>query len=91
MWVKFGASLHGSIIRLGLEMDLFTANSLLSMYANAYNVFDEIPDRKSSDRKKRVFERMVERDVVSYNTIILGYVKSGMCDQVMRVVSMGGA
>nr|GEU38897.1 putative pentatricopeptide repeat-containing protein At3g23330 [Tanacetum cinerariifolium] len=90
MWVKFGASLHGSIIRVGLEMDLFTANALLSMYA--HHVFDKksrVLDGMESVR--RVFERMVERDVVSYNTVVLGYVKSGMFNEAMGVIKEMGS
>ena len=91
MWAKFGASLHGCVIRAGLEMDLFTGNTLLSMYA--HHVFDEKTRVMDGMRNvKRVFERMVARDVVSYNTVVLGYVKSGMFNEAVRVIrEMGSA
>ncbi|KAK8542879.1 hypothetical protein V6N13_136569 [Hibiscus sabdariffa] len=54
--LRLGESIHGCIIRLGLDFDLFTGNALLNMYAKfqslqlkggskgfAFNVFDGMP------------------------------------------------
>ncbi|CAI9118154.1 OLC1v1019680C1 [Oldenlandia corymbosa var. corymbosa] len=49
--LKLGESVHGCIIRLGLDSDLYTGNALMNMYAklqlsgNDMNVFDEISQR----------------------------------------------
>ncbi|TYI47687.1 hypothetical protein E1A91_D13G191600v1 [Gossypium mustelinum] len=54
--LRLGESIHGCVIRLGLDFDLFTGNALLNMYAKfqslqpngghkvfAFNVFDGMP------------------------------------------------
>ncbi|KAI3459523.1 hypothetical protein Pfo_016186 [Paulownia fortunei] len=43
--LRFGEAVHGCVVRLGLDTDLFTGNALMNMYAkleslNAWNVFD---------------------------------------------------
>ncbi|KAL0433263.1 UNVERIFIED_CONTAM: putative pentatricopeptide repeat-containing protein [Sesamum latifolium] len=43
--LRFGEAVHGCVVRLGLESDLFTGNALMNMYAkleslDAANVFD---------------------------------------------------
>ncbi|KAF5775348.1 putative tetratricopeptide-like helical domain superfamily [Helianthus annuus] len=146
MFFKFGESVHGSVIRVGLEFDVFTGNALLSMYSkslrfSAHQVFDESPERKTvvqngqnervlkhdnntnnnfksynevsyncrnpstlnqmsnqdqgnvqMQNVRKVFETMPERDVVSYNTLILGYAQNSMYDEAMMTIrEMGDA
>lgn len=52
--LKLGESVHGYIVRLGLDCDLYTCNALMNMYAklqgmgskiSAGKVFDEMPQR----------------------------------------------
>ncbi|KAH0634263.1 hypothetical protein KY290_038506 [Solanum tuberosum] len=51
--LRVGESVHGCVIRFGMESDLYTGNALMNMYAKLqvsshdYHVFDEIPQ---SDR-----------------------------------------
>lgn len=59
MDLRLGESVHGSIIRYGMDSDLYTCNALMNMYSkfqslvgnggqrlDAPQVFDEIPERK---------------------------------------------
>lgn len=49
--LKFGEAVHGSIIRLGMEPDLYTGNALMNMYAKlvsleGVNVLDGVSEPK---------------------------------------------
>ncbi|XP_057783508.1 putative pentatricopeptide repeat-containing protein At3g23330 [Salvia miltiorrhiza] len=51
--LRFGEAVHGCVIRVGLDSDLFTGNALMSMYVkleplNARNVFDGCSEPKGS-------------------------------------------
>ncbi|XP_071938098.1 putative pentatricopeptide repeat-containing protein At3g23330 [Coffea arabica] len=49
--LRLGESVHGCVMRLGLDCDLYTGNALMNMYAKlqlpkAQQPFDEFPERK---------------------------------------------
>ncbi|KAM7462524.1 hypothetical protein LguiA_030645 [Lonicera macranthoides] len=51
MDLKLGESVHGCVVRLGLDFDLYTCNALMNMYSklqglDGHQVFDESPERK---------------------------------------------
>ena len=58
---KLGESLHGCVVRLGLDSDLYTGNALMNMYCKLgrfpyeRNVFDELPESRLSDGDVRKF------------------------------------
>lgn len=58
--VQKGMEIHGSVFKLGFDLDIFVGNTLLLLYGNCGNLRDV----------KRVFEEMLERDVVSWNTVL---------------------
>ncbi|RRT78731.1 hypothetical protein B296_00017648 [Ensete ventricosum] len=65
---NLGRSLHSQALKFGFAADLYVRNSLIRTYASclslleAHGLFDECPST---------------RDVVTYNTLIDGYVKAG--------------
>ncbi|XP_009772120.1 pentatricopeptide repeat-containing protein At2g45350, chloroplastic-like [Nicotiana tabacum] len=69
-FVKCGMQVHGLLRKLGFGSDLFLQNCLISMYVRCGCV----------DYGHQMFDRMLMRDSVSYNTMIDGYVKCGMLD-----------
>ncbi|KAH1106165.1 hypothetical protein J1N35_009933 [Gossypium stocksii] len=58
-----GMSIHVYSIKRGLEYDLFVSNALINMYAK----FGKFANAQ------KVFDNMVVRDVVSWNSIIAAY------------------
>eukprot|EP00268_Persea_americana_P039992 TRINITY_DN39682_c0_g2_i1.p1 TRINITY_DN39682_c0_g2~~TRINITY_DN39682_c0_g2_i1.p1 ORF type:complete len:561 (+),score=80.94 TRINITY_DN39682_c0_g2_i1:104-1684(+) len=62
---KLGYEIHAWVFRRGLDQNVSVANSLISMYAEAGRL----------DCACNVFEKMPERDVVSWNAIISAHCK----------------
>lgn len=62
---KLGRAIHGMAVKLGLALDLYILNSLLRFYAACGCL----------DVAYRVFLRIPNKDVVSWNTMIMGYVQ----------------
>ncbi|RAL44786.1 unnamed protein product [Cuscuta campestris] len=65
-----GKQLHGHVFELGLESNHVIQNSLLDMYVKCggeYNINDA----------QKLFDEMTVRDVISWNSLISGYIKLG--------------
>ncbi|MCO5584423.1 hypothetical protein L7F22_038350 [Adiantum nelumboides] len=63
-----GLKVHNGIIVSYLECDLFIGNALIDLYAKCGRIKDAC----------KVLDRMWERDVVSWNTILAGYGQHGL-------------
>ncbi|KAB2626998.1 pentatricopeptide repeat-containing protein [Pyrus ussuriensis x Pyrus communis] len=66
--VKEGQIVHALIEKIGVHADVLVSNGLLSMYFK----FGWLKDAQS------LFEKMVVRDSVSWNTVICGYSQLGL-------------
>ncbi|CAN1137954.1 Pentatricopeptide repeat-containing protein At5g04780, mitochondrial [Linum perenne] len=62
-----GKVCHGRILQLGYGSDTLTSNMLINMYAKCDLVV----------AARKVFDKMPERSLVSYNTIISAYTRMG--------------
>ncbi|KAL5550695.1 hypothetical protein UlMin_000871 [Ulmus minor] len=80
---ELGLKLHALVVKVGFDDDVFVKTSLLGLYAkcgyleNAHKVFDDIP----------------EKNIVSWTTIISGYIDVGQCEEAIslfrRSIEMG--
>ncbi|KAK3015040.1 hypothetical protein RJ639_005565 [Escallonia herrerae] len=69
-----GVLVHLYVIKSGLEFDVFVANALINMYAK----FGKLADAQL------VFDQMVLRDLVSWNSIIAAYEQNNDPDSALR-------
>ncbi|XP_043722887.1 pentatricopeptide repeat-containing protein At2g20540-like [Telopea speciosissima] len=65
--IDLGKQIHGHVFKCGLALNSVIENSLIDMYTKCASMSDA----------HRVFERMMERDPISWNTIISGYARLG--------------
>jgi pentatricopeptide repeat protein len=72
-----GKEIHGYIIRRAIESDVLVQNALLDMYAKCGSMEDG----------HRVFVRTSQRDVISWNALIAGYIKNSLCDEALKLFS----
>ncbi|GMH31580.1 hypothetical protein Nepgr_033424 [Nepenthes gracilis] len=65
--IGLGKAIHGFSVKMDLISDVFVGNALISMYAKCGFVEDAI----------EVFERMPERNLISWNSMMCGYAVNG--------------
>ncbi|KAI5665713.1 hypothetical protein M9H77_15566 [Catharanthus roseus] len=66
LMLELGTAVHGLALISGCGTDTFIGNSLLAMYMNCGD----------TERAKQVFEAMREPTIVSWNTMISGYLRN---------------
>ncbi|KAI9186298.1 hypothetical protein LWI28_016016 [Acer negundo] len=70
-----GLQIHGAVIKVGLDSNLFIGNGLVSMYGKCGCLVVA----------RRVLDEMPSRDVVSWNSMVAGYAQSGRFDDALEV------
>ncbi|RVW43530.1 Pentatricopeptide repeat-containing protein, chloroplastic [Vitis vinifera] len=65
--VCMGRCVHGQGLRVGLEGDFYVGASLIDMYVKCGVIGDA----------RKLFDKMLVRDVASWNALIAGYMKEG--------------
>jgi len=79
--LQLGLQAHGHVLKHGFrfedgpEPDIFVGNSLVDMYLK----------NGSTDEAVKVFERMGQRDRVSWNAMIVGYAQNGCGEEALRL------
>ncbi|CAL1386229.1 unnamed protein product [Linum trigynum] len=70
-----GRRVHGFVTVTGMRSDTYVVNSLMDMYVHLGQM----------DVARKVFDEMRERDVVSWNVLISGYVKFRRFEDAIKV------
>eukprot|EP01018_Ginkgo_biloba_P027015 Gb_10922 [translate_table: standard] len=73
--VEQGMEIHAEIIRTGFKFDVFMENALVDMYAKCGNIGEA----------RELFDKMPQRNSVSWNTMIAGYAQNGYVDEAMKL------
>ncbi|XP_048496850.1 putative pentatricopeptide repeat-containing protein At3g49142 [Beta vulgaris subsp. vulgaris] len=73
LWV--GLQIHAAVYRVGLNLNLFVGNGLIAMYGKCGCLMDA----------RKVVNEMPVRDVVSWNSMVAGYVQRGHFDDALNV------
>jgi pentatricopeptide repeat protein len=73
--LKQGKEIHGYIIGTGFELNVFVDSALVDMYAKCGSV----------GNARRVFDEMFQRDVVSWNSMVAGYVQNGQSEEALKL------
>ncbi|XP_023729039.1 pentatricopeptide repeat-containing protein At2g22410, mitochondrial [Lactuca sativa] len=66
-----GVLVHVRIIKLGFQSHVYVQNGLISVYCSCDSIRDS----------RKVFDDMVDKSLVSWNTMIGGYSKMGYCKE----------
>ncbi|CAN4080977.1 unnamed protein product [Withania somnifera] len=73
--MNHGVQMHCWAIKIGVEMDIYAATSLLTMYLNCANCVSAT----------RLFELIQDKNVVCYNAFISGLLQKGVEEVVLQV------
>ncbi|XP_027115242.1 pentatricopeptide repeat-containing protein At2g46050, mitochondrial-like [Coffea arabica] len=74
---QLGRGIHGTLVKLSFDLDVLVASSLVDMYAKNESLVDA----------RKVFDMMISKNVVSWNTMIVGYGQYGDGVQAMKLVN----
>lgn len=77
---EIGKMVHGEALVSGLESDIYVCNSLLAMYSK----FGDMA------MARMLFDRMSDRDLTSWNTMIAGYIKNNSSKEALGVFDVMG-
>ncbi|KAK3205080.1 hypothetical protein Dsin_019126 [Dipteronia sinensis] len=71
--LKKGKQVHSIVNKMGFESDVSVANALIDMYCKCGHL----------SYGRRVFDKMVNRDVASWTSMICGYCNTGKIEEAM--------
>ncbi|CAA7390843.1 unnamed protein product [Spirodela intermedia] len=70
-----GLGIHCHIVKSGFDSDIFVANSLVHFYSR----FDDLSGAR------QLFDKIPDRDAVTYNTVINGYARAGRAAEALSL------
>lgn len=73
--LKFGRQLHGAVVKKMYKNDVFIGTSLVDMYAKCGEMIDS----------REVFNRMRNRNTVTWTSFIAGYARYGLGEEAIRL------
>ncbi|GAB4845290.1 hypothetical protein Ancab_038699 [Ancistrocladus abbreviatus] len=73
--LELGKQVHGHLLKAGYETGTYVGNALVAMYCKCGSI----------DEANGVFGSLVEKDLVSWNTMITGYARHGFGEEALEV------
>eukprot|EP01018_Ginkgo_biloba_P007740 Gb_39702 [translate_table: standard] len=73
--LEHGMEIHEDIIRNGFQSDVFVENALVDLYAKCGTI----------DKARNVFDKIHQRDVICWNTMIAGYAMHGSGSEALKL------
>ncbi|KAE8717467.1 putative pentatricopeptide repeat-containing protein [Hibiscus syriacus] len=73
--LRVGLQIHGDVVKVGLDLNLFIGNGLIAMYSKCRFLV----------QARRAFDEMPIRDIVSWNSMVSGYAQNECFDQALVV------
>lgn len=73
--IEFGKGVHGYALKMGFDSCVFVASSIVDMYGKCGNL----------DDAKKIFYGISDRNVVTWNSMVVGYVQNGMSEEAIEV------
>eukprot|EP01018_Ginkgo_biloba_P021391 Gb_16102 [translate_table: standard] len=70
-----GMEIHHEIIRNGFQSDVFLESALVDMYAKCGSI----------DKARDIFDKMHQRDVVSWTAMIVGFTQNGHAGKALKL------
>eukprot|EP01018_Ginkgo_biloba_P019270 Gb_14391 [translate_table: standard] len=73
--LEHGEEIHEEVIRRGFESNVFVGSAVVDMYVKC----------RSLENARKVFDKMPERNVVSWNAMISGYAHNGYAGEALKL------
>ncbi|RWR86735.1 Pentatricopeptide repeat [Cinnamomum micranthum f. kanehirae] len=73
--LELGKQFHCLLSKVRFKFDMILDNSLISMYGKCGDI----------DSARCIFDRMISRDVISWNSMIIGLSHHGLANEVLKV------
>ncbi|CAM6051450.1 unnamed protein product, partial [Sphagnum compactum] len=83
--LEAGRKVHEEIIQSGCKADVFVGSSLVDICLWGNSLVDMYAKCGSMEDAERVFNKMLSRNVVTWNTMILGHVKCGQGSKALEL------
>eukprot|EP01018_Ginkgo_biloba_P002764 Gb_31266 [translate_table: standard] len=73
--LEHGMKIHEDVIRNGFQCNVFVESALIDMYAKCGSI----------EKARDVFDKMHQRDVVAWNTMIAAYTRQGLSEGALEL------
>ncbi|KAG9452431.1 hypothetical protein H6P81_005335 [Aristolochia fimbriata] len=76
--IQLGEAVHRHVVRSGFGANLFVLNALVDMYSKCGDIV----------KARNIFNKLPERDSVSWNSMLTGYIRHGLLIEAVDVFRM---